>query len=71
MEADFRDLLAPPPEQPEISNINNVLSIQPLPQAPLAANEYVSHIITCPISFPSNLHGFSDTATAIWMRTMI
>lgn len=43
MEADFRDLLVPPPEQPEISNINNVLSIQPLPQAPLAADEYVSN----------------------------
>lgn len=43
MEADFRDLLAPPPEQPEISNINNVLSIQPLPQGSLAADEYVSN----------------------------
>lgn len=41
MEADFRDLLVPPPERPEISNINDVLSIQPLPQAPLAADEYV------------------------------
>lgn len=43
MEADFRDLLVPPPEQPEISNINNVLSIQPLPQGSLAADEYVSN----------------------------
>lgn len=39
MEADFRELLAPPPKEPEISNINNVLSIQPLPQASLAADE--------------------------------
>lgn len=41
MEADFRDLLVPPPERPEISNINNVLSIQPLPRASFAADEYV------------------------------
>ncbi|POS76573.1 hypothetical protein DHEL01_v205031 [Diaporthe helianthi] len=41
MEADFRGLLVSPPEQPEISNINNVLSIQPQLQAPLAADDYL------------------------------
>lgn len=52
MEADFRDLLVPPPAPPEISNINNVLSIQPLPQAPLAADEYVSNYNPTHLNFP-------------------
>lgn len=52
MEADFRDLLVPPPAPPEISNINNVLSIQPLPQAPLAADEYVSNHNPTHLNFP-------------------
>lgn len=52
MEADFRELLVPPPAPPEISNINNVLSIQPLPQASLAADEYVSNYHPTQLNFP-------------------
>lgn len=68
MEADFRDLLAPPPERPEISNINNVLSIQPLPQGSLAADEYVSNYHPTSPSLVA-MYCIANASIATWMRT--
>ncbi|ROW12348.1 hypothetical protein VMCG_00267 [Cytospora schulzeri] len=42
MESDLRGLLQVAPEKPSTSNINNVLSIQPLPQEAPVANDYMN-----------------------------
>lgn len=42
MESDLRGLLQVPPEKPSTSNINNVLSTQPLPQGAPIATDYMN-----------------------------